>query len=92
MLDEMMGARGSSMSGTLALVGMGGMFAGIIRAPVTSILIIFELTGDYNLILPIMAANLSALPVISRLDEGRVVGVVTLHDITRQQFLQERES
>ena len=34
----------------------------------------------------------SALPVISRLDEGRVVGVVTLHDITRQQFLQERES
>lgn len=30
-----------------------------------------------------------ALPVVSRLDEGRVVGVVTLHDITRQQFLQE---
>jgi hypothetical protein len=34
----------------------------------------------------------SALPVISRLDEGCVVGVVTLHDIKRQQFLQERES
>jgi len=30
-----------------------------------------------------------ALPVVSRLDAGRVVGVVTLHDITRQQFLQE---
>ena len=31
----------------------------------------------------------TALPVVSRLDEGRVVGVVTLRDITRQQFLQE---
>tara|TARA_B110000037_G_C16769827_1_gene362858 strand:+ start:339 stop:593 length:255 start_codon:yes stop_codon:yes gene_type:complete len=32
-----------------------------------------------------------AVPVVSRLDEGRVVGVVTLHDITRQQFLQEQK-
>jgi CBS domain-containing protein len=31
----------------------------------------------------------AALPVVSRLDAGRVIGVVTLHDITRQQFLQE---
>ncbi|MBT7864775.1 MAG: CBS domain-containing protein [Opitutales bacterium] len=80
LLDEMMGARGSSISGTLALVGMGAMFAGIIRAPVTSILIIFELTGDYNLILPIMAANLSAYAISSRLRQVPIYESLLLED------------
>jgi CIC family chloride channel protein len=43
-----------------ALVGMGAVFAGIIRAPITSVLIIFEMTGSYGLILPLMIANMSA--------------------------------
>ena len=34
----------------------------------------------------------SAIPVVSRLDEERVVGIVTLHDITRQQILQEKDA
>jgi CIC family chloride channel protein len=46
--------------GAFALVGMGAVFAGIIRAPMTSVLIIFELTGGYGLILPLMIANMSA--------------------------------
>ena len=33
----------------------------------------------------------SAIPVVSRLDEDRVIGIVTLHDITRQQILQEKD-
>ena len=37
--------------GAFALVGMGAVFAGIIRAPMTSVLIIFEMTGSYGLIL-----------------------------------------
>lgn len=40
-----------------ALVGMGAMFAGTIRAPITSVLIIFEMTGGYDLILPLMLAK-----------------------------------
>ena len=46
--------------GAFALVGMGATFAGIIRAPMTSVLIIFEMTGNYGLILPLMIANMSA--------------------------------
>ena len=37
-----------------AIAGMAGMLAGVVRAPMTAILIVFELTDDYNLILPIM--------------------------------------
>lgn len=46
--------------GAFALVGMGAVFAGIIRAPMTSVVIIFEMTGSYGLILPLMIANMSA--------------------------------
>ncbi len=65
-IAELVGQADSSMVGTLALIGMGAMFAGIIRAPVTSILIIFELTGDYSLILPIMLANLTAYALANK--------------------------
>jgi CIC family chloride channel protein len=46
--------------GAFAVVGMGAVFAGIVRAPMTSILIIFEMTGGYGLVLPLMIANMSA--------------------------------
>ena len=42
--------------GAYALVGMGAVFAGTARAPLTAILILFELTRNYNLILPLMFA------------------------------------
>lgn len=40
--------------GAFALVGMAAVFAGVARAPLTSILIVFEVTGDYRLVLPLM--------------------------------------
>jgi CIC family chloride channel protein len=46
--------------GPFALVGMGAVFAGTIRAPMTSVLIIIEMTGGYSLILPLMIANMTA--------------------------------
>jgi CIC family chloride channel protein len=46
--------------GAFALVGMGAVFAGVIRAPITSVLIIIEMTNGYSLILPLMIANMSA--------------------------------
>jgi len=46
--------------GAFALVGMGAVFAGIIRAPMTSVLIVFEMTGSYGLVLPLMIANMTA--------------------------------
>ena len=44
--------------GAYALVGMGAAFAGIIRTPLTSVIMIFELTRDYSIIVPVMIANL----------------------------------
>lgn len=46
--------------GAFAVVGMGAAFAGIVRAPMTSILIVFEMTGGYGLVLPLMIANMTA--------------------------------
>jgi len=52
--------------GAFALVGMGAVFAGVIRAPITSVLIIFEMTGAYGLILPLMLANVTAFVLARR--------------------------
>lgn len=46
--------------GAYALVGMGAAFAGIVRTPLTSVLMIFEMTRDYSIIVPLMIANLIA--------------------------------
>lgn len=42
--------------GAFGLVGMAAVFAGAAHAPITAVLIVFELTGDYAIILPLMAA------------------------------------
>ena len=43
-----------------ALVGMAAFFSGAVRAPITSILMIFEMTGNYNLVLPLMLTAVSS--------------------------------
>ena len=55
--------------GAYALVGMGAAFAGIIRVPLTSVIMIFEVTRDYTIIVPLMIANLLAYYISSRLQE-----------------------
>jgi CIC family chloride channel protein len=47
-----------------ALVGMGGVLAGINSIPLTSILLVFEVTGDYMFILPLMLVSIISYPVI----------------------------
>ena len=51
--------------GAYALVGMGALFAGIIRAPMTSVFMIFEITQDYQVLVPLMVANMLSF-IISR--------------------------
>lgn len=53
--------------GTFATVGMAAVFAGAARAPFTAILIVFEMTDDYRLILPLMAAVIVSLIVSEHL-------------------------
>jgi CIC family chloride channel protein len=46
----------SGPAGAYGLIGMGAVFAAASRAPITAVLIIFELTGDYTIVLPLMVA------------------------------------
>jgi CIC family chloride channel protein len=52
--------------GAYALVGMGALFAGIIRAPMTSVFMIFEITQDYQILVPLMVANLLSFTISRR--------------------------
>jgi chloride channel protein, CIC family len=52
--------------GVYALVGMGTLFAGIVRAPMTSVVMIFETTRDYAVIVPLMISNLVSFFISSR--------------------------
>jgi chloride channel protein, CIC family len=55
--------------GAYALVGMGTAFAGIIRVPMTSVIMIFEITRDYSIIVPLMIANMISYLISSRLQK-----------------------
>ncbi|WP_042430663.1 chloride channel protein [Streptacidiphilus anmyonensis] len=50
-------------AGAYGIVGMGAVFAGAARAPITAVVILFELTGEYSIILPLMAAIVIATGV-----------------------------
>lgn len=50
-----------------AIAGMAAAMSGVIRAPITAIMLVFELTNDYRLILPIMMASVVCLVVVDRL-------------------------
>ncbi len=59
-------------SGAYALVGMGAVFAGSARAPITAVLIVFELTGEYSVILPLMVAVVAATGVSTLLSRDTI--------------------
>jgi CIC family chloride channel protein len=66
--------------GAYALVGMGAVFAGIVRAPMTSVLMIFEMTQDYAVIVPLMIANLVSLFIASRLQREPIYEALAVQD------------
>jgi CIC family chloride channel protein len=55
--------------GAYALVGMGTVFAGVIRVPLTSVIMIFEVTRDYTIVVPLMISNLTAYYISSKYQE-----------------------
>jgi CIC family chloride channel protein len=82
--------------GAFALVGMGAVFAGVVRAPITSVLIIFEMTGGYGLVLPLMLANMTSYVLARRFRPTPIYeallaqdGVVLPHASPRGNALEE---
>ncbi len=66
-LDVYLFGHPHSEVGSFALVGMGAVFAGVVRAPITSVLIIIEMTAGYGLTLPLMISNMVAYGVARQL-------------------------
>jgi len=66
--------------GAYALVGMGAVFAGIVRAPMTSVVMIFEMTQDYAVIVPLMISNLVSLFIASGLQRQPIYEALAVQD------------
>ena len=66
--------------GAYALVGMGAVFAGIIRTPLTSVFMIFELTRDYSIVVPLMIANLTSFYISYRLQRRPIYDALNEQD------------
>ena len=69
-----------SLVGACVLLGMGACFASIIRCPITSILMIFELTLNYSLILPLLFSNLLAYAIACKLHPVGLYDSLLLQD------------
>jgi CIC family chloride channel protein len=67
-------------AGAYALVGMGTAFAGIVRTPLTSVIMIFEMTRDYTIIVPLMISNLIAFFISQRLQREPIYEALAHQD------------
>jgi len=61
---------GLTLPTTYARVGMGAFFCGVARVPITAVIIVFEMTTDFNLVLPLMIVSVTAYLVAELLEAG----------------------
>jgi CIC family chloride channel protein len=75
--------------GAYALIGMGTMFAGILRAPMTSVFMIVEVSGNYSIILPVMISNTLAYVVSRQFQRHALFDVLGRQDGTDLPSMEE---
>jgi len=63
---------GISESSTYALAGMGAFFSAVTRGPITAIVIVFEITTNFNLVLPLMIGSVVAYLISDKLATGSI--------------------
>src|SRR5436305_10036857 len=66
--------------GTYALVGMGVLFAGFLRAPMTSVFMVLEVSGNYSIIVPVIVANTIAYVISRALQPIPIFDLLTRQD------------
>ena len=64
--SELMGV---SEPATFALTGMGAFFCAVSRAPMTAVVIVFEIVSDFNLVLPLMIGSIVSYLVAEKIDK-----------------------
>lgn len=67
-------------TGTYVLVGMGVLFAGFLRAPMTSVFMVLEVSGNYEIIVPVMLANMFSYVVSRSLQPVPIFDLLTRQD------------
>ena len=70
----------TATAGAYALVGMGTAFAGIVRAPMTSVVMIFETTHDYAVIVPLMISNMVSFFISTRFQPQPIYEALAIQD------------
>jgi CIC family chloride channel protein len=75
--------------GAYVLVGMGTTFAGILRAPMTSVFMIVEVSGNYTIILPVMISNTIAYFVSRRFQHVALFDLLARQDGTELPSMEE---
>lgn len=80
----------TASSGAYAMVGMGAVVAATTHAPITSILILFEITNDYKIILPVMISCTIATVLARKIKQDSIYTMkLTLRGITLNQGREE---
>jgi chloride channel protein, CIC family len=70
----------TSSTGTYALVGMGVLFAGFLRVPMTSVFMVLEVSGNYEIIVPVIVANTVSYLVSRSLQAIPIFDLLTRQD------------
>jgi chloride channel protein, CIC family len=66
--------------GSYALVGMGVLFAAFLRAPLTSVFMVLEVSGNYSIVLPVILANTIAYIISRTLEPVPILEQITHQD------------
>jgi len=77
-------------AGTYALVGMGVLFAGFLRAPMTSVFMVLEVSGNYSIIVPVLVANTFAYLISRGLQPVAIFDLLTRQDGLELPSLEEQ--
>jgi CIC family chloride channel protein len=76
--------------GSYALVGMGTLFAGFLRVPMTSVFMVLEISGNYSIILPVIISNTIAYLISRSLQNAPIFDVLTRQDGLDLPSMEER--
>ena len=82
----------SSSIAMYALVGMGALFAGFMRAPLTSVVMVLELSGNYSIIVPVIVANSLAYLISSAIDPLSIFTRIARQDGEQLSSMEEQRA
>jgi chloride channel protein, CIC family len=77
-------------AGSYALVGMGTLFAGFLRVPMTSVFMVLEVSGNYSIILPVMISNTIAYLISRQYQPTSLFDLLSRQDGTDLPSMEER--